>query len=197
MERLGDPGFQYHRTLAQIWALLALELADRELLPFDFEVYARAVNDYVIDLEEYANSKGAKKDGFNLTALHRAVDEFTTNAAEFHAWGKAWEKEIGTRGFESNVMTIKRISHNSRMVNFESNLLDVDGGVSYCHHELCIRCGLIGMCSCLGENNLFMSYSHRRLGVDMKKHIFRASEMPSMRGIGTWPKNRSKKLRRS
>ena len=129
MDRLGDPGFQYHRTLAQLWAILALELADRELLPFDLKTYASAVHEYVDDLEHYAQGKD-KETPFDLTALHKAADEFTSNAAEIHEWGKAWENAIGTRGFESNVMAIKRMSHNSRLANFETHLLDAGRGVS-------------------------------------------------------------------
>lgn len=130
MEKFGDPGFQYHRTMAQVWALLILEVADRELLPFDFEVYASAVKGYVDDLEGYAKVKGAKNEKFDLTILHQAADEFKKNAEEFQAWGKSWEDAVGQGGFESKVMAIKRMSHNSRMGNFETNLLDIDGGVS-------------------------------------------------------------------
>lgn len=69
METIGDPGFVYHKTMAQVWALLILELADRELLHFDFIVYADAVKDYVGDLEAYATTKGPK-DRLNLTSLY-------------------------------------------------------------------------------------------------------------------------------
>ncbi|KAL6718920.1 hypothetical protein ACLMJK_003155 [Lecanora helva] len=129
MENFGDPGFQYHRALAQLWALLTLELADRELLPFDFEVYASAVQNYVKDLENYVEARKAQSRSIDLMPLHRAADEFVKNAAEFHAWGKAWEQAIGGGGFESNTMAIKRMSHNSRMGNFETHLLDVNGGL--------------------------------------------------------------------
>ena len=47
MDRFGDPGFEYHRTIAIIWALLIIDLADREVLPFDLEAYADAVHGYV------------------------------------------------------------------------------------------------------------------------------------------------------
>ena len=122
--------------MSQLWALLVLELADRELLPFDLEIYASAVKKYVEDLEGYAKSKGAEENELDLTALHGAADEFTNNAAEFHGWSKAWEQAVGTGGFESNVMAIKRMSHNSRMANFETHLLDIGGGVSDALHKL-------------------------------------------------------------
>ncbi|KAK4695348.1 N-acetylated-alpha-linked acidic dipeptidase, partial [Lecanoromycetidae sp. Uapishka_2] len=129
MDKFGDPGFQYHKTLAQVWALLILELSDRELLTFDFEVYANAVKGYVDDLEAYARKNGAEKNSLDLTALHGAADEFTKNAMQFHAWDRSWEEEIGESRFESNVYAIKRISHNTRKMNFETNLLDINGGL--------------------------------------------------------------------
>ena len=131
MDKFGDPGFRYHRTLAQLWALVTFELADTKLIPFDLKVYADAVNNYVDDLEGYAKSKGADRPILDLTALHGAADEFTKNAAKFQLWGKTWEHALENEGFESSEMAVQRMSHNSRMATFETNLLDVGGGVSY------------------------------------------------------------------
>lgn len=128
MDKFGDPGFQYHKTLAQVWALLILELSDRELLTFDFEVYAKAVKGYVDDLEGYAKKNA--KHVLDTKPLHSAANVFIENARQFHAWDHAWEEEIGQGGIESNVDAIKRISHNTRKMNFETNLLDINGGVS-------------------------------------------------------------------
>lgn len=100
MDTIGDPGFVYHKTMAQVWALLILELADRQLLPFDLTVYAEAVRNYVDDLQTYATINGSK-DGFNLTSLYQAADDFTKSSAEFHAWNKAWEDAVG-QGYESS-----------------------------------------------------------------------------------------------
>lgn len=156
MDAFGDPGFQYHRTIAQVWALLILEVADRELLPFDLEVYASAVKGYVDSLEGYAKAKGAEMQDFDLTVLYQAADEFKTNAKEFHAWDKAWEEAIGQGGFESNVMAIKRMSHNSRMGNFETNLLDIGGGVSKTFNPCTHRDLIVSDDSYLAVNSLSM-----------------------------------------
>jgi Peptidase family M28 len=40
MDRYGDPGFHYHKLVAQIWALLILEMADHPVLPFDMIGYS-------------------------------------------------------------------------------------------------------------------------------------------------------------
>lgn len=131
MRLFGDPGFKYHKALAQAWALLILEMADSPILPFDFQVYARAVKGYVEDLVRYAGTKSPPHHAFDWKLLHDAAEKFVQNADEFHEFDQTWSDAVfGRGGLETNVMAIKRISHNTRMANFESNLLDVDGGVS-------------------------------------------------------------------
>lgn len=44
MDRFGDPGFKYHNVLAQVLALLILELAERPVLPFDMPAYASGMS---------------------------------------------------------------------------------------------------------------------------------------------------------
>ncbi|KAL8659994.1 MAG: hypothetical protein Q9202_006848 [Teloschistes flavicans] len=127
MDQFGDPGFQYHKALAQIWALLILDMADRPLLPFDFNVYAREVGKYVGELEKYMREKKAPVD---LAPLKDAAEKFVTNARIFEEWGVAWTKAVAdSGGYESSAMAIERMSHNTRMANFETNLLDLDGGL--------------------------------------------------------------------
>ena len=138
MSLQGDPGFIYHKALAEVWSLLILELADEPLLPFDLEAYAREVKGYVKDLEVYANGKRKdEKDNksagaFNLKALSEAADTFARNAKVFHDWDRSWMKTWTTmgQGFESNAMAIERLNHNTKMADFETNLLDINGGVS-------------------------------------------------------------------
>ena len=131
MARYGDPDFKYHTALAQVWALLILEMADSPILPLDTEHYASRVKEYVNDLDKYIKYKGNKKQSLQLQPLHQAADTFSRAANQFHAWDKAWEDVVyGQGGFESSVMAINRISHNTRLASFDTDLLDVDGGVS-------------------------------------------------------------------
>ena len=127
MDNFGDPDFDYHKAMAQIWALLIIDLSDRELLPFDFQEYANSVAGYVRDLEMHIAEKGKVLD---MIPLNNAVEVFIQNAREFNEWGQAWSNLVfgAGQGFESNTMAIKRISHNTRMANFETNLLDLEGG---------------------------------------------------------------------
>lgn len=131
MQKHGDANFQYHKTLAHIWVLLILEMADSRLIPFDFKAYSHAVQRYVTELEGYASKKGTSRENFNLKSLHQAANKFVEDALEFHEWDRAWNEIVSDQGgFESNVMAIQRINHNTRMANFETNLLDLEGGVS-------------------------------------------------------------------
>jgi hypothetical protein len=136
MDKFGDPGFQYHKLLGQIWVLLILELADRPVLPFDMVAYSAAVTRYVLDLESWLEHKGANQAGhpaFNTEKLREAVLQFNKDARLFEKWENEWDKVVGAAGgFESQVLGAHRMSHNTRMANFETHLLDLEkgGGVS-------------------------------------------------------------------
>lgn len=132
MNQFGDPGFQYHKALAQIWALLILDMADRLILPFDMNVYAREVAKYVKELEEFVKTKSTKESpSIDLSSLRFASDSFVLSANTFENWGAAWSKMVfESNGFENNVMYRQRLEHNIKMADFETNLLDLEGGVS-------------------------------------------------------------------
>ncbi|EEH44397.1 uncharacterized protein PADG_00686 [Paracoccidioides brasiliensis Pb18] len=156
MATVGDPDFQYHKVLGQIWALLLLELSDSPILPFEMETYSSAVTKYVSDLERYSKSKNVPflhprghhrppdrgnedvKKPFpdpnvvNMQPLYDAAKVFRENAALFRRWGHNWnETLVSSGGYESSAMAIRRMSHNSHMTYFETHLLDLenDGGI--------------------------------------------------------------------
>jgi hypothetical protein len=136
METIGDPGFQYHKVLAQVWALLILEFSDRLVLPFDISAYSASITKWAIDLENWAGSKGANQAGnapWSTDKLREAVLEFAGIAKKFEEWEKEWDSVVlGGGGFESSIWAAHRKSHNTRMANFETHLLDLEegGGVS-------------------------------------------------------------------
>jgi hypothetical protein len=139
MDKFGDPNFQFHKVLGQIWALMILELADRPIIPFDMEAYASAIQSYVDDLRKFANDKGAPWPAphpnaqedvvFTLDPLYQATQYFRRVAADFQRWENGWTEVVyGSGGYESTVMAIHRMSHNTRMSNFETDLLDLEDG---------------------------------------------------------------------
>lgn len=147
MKRFGDPEFAYHKLIGEVMALLILELADKPILPFDLEEYAARVYGWVDSLKE-GLGLGAPEpahDGgkishspddttaVDLKPLWDAAEVFAEEARIFHLWDQQWASiYYGSGEFESNVLAIKRMSHNNRLANFETHLLDLNegGGVS-------------------------------------------------------------------
>jgi len=56
MNHFGDPGYRYHTLMSQLWGVLALRLANADLLPFDFASYANNIRQFVNELAK-ANEK--------------------------------------------------------------------------------------------------------------------------------------------
>lgn len=50
MNHFGDPGYHYHTLMTQLWGVLALRLANADLLPFDFASYAANIREFVNEL---------------------------------------------------------------------------------------------------------------------------------------------------
>ncbi len=51
MSRVADPGFHYNTALARVWSVLALRLANAEILPMQYSRYAKAVPSYLEAVE--------------------------------------------------------------------------------------------------------------------------------------------------
>ncbi|EEP82534.1 conserved hypothetical protein [Uncinocarpus reesii 1704] len=143
MSTVGDPGFRYHRTLGQVWALLLLQIADNPIIPFDLEAYAAAVAQYVSDLHGYAKNqsvplkptskhtrKGDSDRRIDFQPLYRAAKRFRQSADEFRKWLELWNRTVTeNNGFEPKVYGLERLNHNNQMSDFETHLLDLqDGG---------------------------------------------------------------------
>jgi N-acetylated-alpha-linked acidic dipeptidase len=89
MRRHGDPGFRYHAAMARLWGLMALRLANADVLPFDYATYGRDVRAYLEDVERLARSRTVALD---LSAARAAADALAAvpraapdGAAELHA----------------------------------------------------------------------------------------------------------------
>jgi N-acetylated-alpha-linked acidic dipeptidase len=50
MNKFGDPGYHYHTLMSQLWGVTALRLANADLLPFDFAIYAANIRQFVNEL---------------------------------------------------------------------------------------------------------------------------------------------------
>ena len=132
MDRFGDPGFTYHKVLAQILALLLLELADEQLLSLDLNDYASATKSYLNELKKYVDDEISKVEidsdqpEIKLDTLQDAVELFDKRAFEFMGWEDHWVAAVyGSKKPEPSALREKRIDHNTRISNFETELLDL------------------------------------------------------------------------
>lgn len=143
MQAFGDPnGLSYHHALAQVWALLILEVADRPLLPYDLTHYADALEHYAESLRTdakitftAASGKPGSKlagAGLSLAPLDDAIANLKTSTAKFHEFEDTWTRQVlGRGGLETNAYTFKRLGYNDRLTDFETDLLDIPRGHSH------------------------------------------------------------------
>ncbi len=71
MNHFGDPGYRYQTLMAKLWGVLALRLANADLLPFDFSSYGGHIRKY---LDTLAKQQGLHL--LDLNALRSSIDNF-------------------------------------------------------------------------------------------------------------------------
>jgi N-acetylated-alpha-linked acidic dipeptidase len=129
MSRFGDPTFSYHAALAQIWALLILELSQNLLLPLSPLNYASSLDEHVKVLRDYAQTSGAPiNHGFDVTPLADAVQAVQRAAQVREEWEMWWFGQVyGSGAVETNALADVRRDHNNKISDFDTNLLDIQG----------------------------------------------------------------------
>jgi N-acetylated-alpha-linked acidic dipeptidase len=77
VSRFADPGFLRHAALTRIWSLLALRLANADVLPLDEVRYAARVHDFLNEIEQRGHLRlgraSAALERFDAAARTRAV----------------------------------------------------------------------------------------------------------------------------
>jgi len=131
MNHFGDPGYRYHTLMSQLWGVLALRLANADLLPFDFASYASNIRQFVNELEKgkemWGQPPSAVQPGearlsppLDLKPVLDAIDDF-------EAAGKRLD-ESASRALASGAIDAKlaaTINHGTMQV--ERNWLNPDG----------------------------------------------------------------------
>ncbi|CAN6993305.1 unnamed protein product [Brassica oleracea var. botrytis] len=110
MEKFGDPMFQRHVAMASVLGLVALRLADEEVLPFNYVSYATELMKSAEDLE-----KDNLGHGIDVSPLFKSIQDLYTSAQGIHI-----EKE-GIKG------ALKARELNDRLMMAERALTDRDG----------------------------------------------------------------------
>lgn len=115
MNHFGDPGYRYHTLMTQLWGVLALRLANADLLPFDFASYATNIREFVNEME-----KGKDMSQLDLKPVADAIDEFQAAGKQLN--------ETESRMLASGAIDPKiadAINHGAMQV--ERNWLNPDG----------------------------------------------------------------------
>jgi N-acetylated-alpha-linked acidic dipeptidase len=116
MSHIGDPTFEYHVTLTRMWGLVALRLANADLLPFDFGVNGSALEQFLRELEQKNNLKSP----LDLKKLHARIAEFEKEGKALHA--------VATHDLLLGQASPEKLQHlNTQLLQVEANWLDPAG----------------------------------------------------------------------
>ncbi|KAK4463937.1 putative glutamate carboxypeptidase 2 [Cladorrhinum samala] len=130
MDSVGDPGFEYHKLLAQITALFVLHLSNVPVLPFDMGAYSDKLAVWTDELDKWVKTQGTKENppAVSLDNLKKASEEVAMAVRKFVKWEAKWDATVlGGSGWEPNSLGKQRMAYNSRMADFETDLLDDEG----------------------------------------------------------------------
>jgi N-acetylated-alpha-linked acidic dipeptidase len=117
MAHIGDPAFEYHVALTRIWGLVALRLANADILPFDFGFNASALEQFLRELEHENNVEPRR---LRLKRLHARI-------AEFEKQGNLL-RGAAARDLLSGSASPEKIQRlNEQLLQVESNWLDPAG----------------------------------------------------------------------
>lgn len=75
MARFGDPDFSYSVAVSRIWGLLALRLANADLLPYDYEAYGRKIEEHLQRVKDDLEESG-RADRLSVDETLQAVAQF-------------------------------------------------------------------------------------------------------------------------
>jgi N-acetylated-alpha-linked acidic dipeptidase len=75
MNHFGDPGYRYHTLMSQLWGVLAMRLANADLLPLDFASYAANIREFVNELSKGMATRNDLAQ-LDLKPILDAIDDF-------------------------------------------------------------------------------------------------------------------------
>ena len=76
--KFGDPGFRYHTAMTGLWGVLALRLANADVVPLDYRQTAARVREFAAEL-----AKNKPADAESFAPLQSAIDRFASAADSF------------------------------------------------------------------------------------------------------------------
>ena len=123
--RIGDPGFRYHVALVQLWGVMALRLANADIVPLDYEPYAAAIRTFAREVE------GRRPGGQWMGEASEAARGFEEAAAAFNVRRRL---VLGSE----NPARADMDEMSAQLLRVERALLDPEGipGRSWYRHQI-------------------------------------------------------------
>lgn len=118
MSRYGDPGFRYHALMAKIWGVMALRLANADILPFDYAAYAGDVAAYLEEVQKLGQQ--TFKD-FSLSQPIELATKFKASAEKLN------QRISGILGGKTNGDRAEWKALNEKLLNIERDVTDPAG----------------------------------------------------------------------
>ncbi len=115
MNHFGDPGYRYHTLMSQLWGVVALRLANADILPFDFAGYADNIRQFVTEMP-------GDKDisPLDLKPVGEQIDRF-------EAAGKSLNESVAATLASGKLDPRQTDSLNNGLMQVERNWLNPDG----------------------------------------------------------------------
>jgi N-acetylated-alpha-linked acidic dipeptidase len=80
-KKFGDPDFLYEQQMARIFGLQMVRMANADVIPYDYEEYAKEVDSYLDAAEKRAHDKFGEK-GLDFAQVNAAAHRFETAGAK-------------------------------------------------------------------------------------------------------------------
>ncbi len=116
MNKFGDPGFEYHRLMTQLWGTIALRLANSEILPFDFDAYAVSIQKFLTEIK----SIDSLPEQLDLVVLAETLQEMQKAAQKLN---RQVLHTLDQRQLDTSLIS----SVNEKLMQVELNWLNPDG----------------------------------------------------------------------
>ena len=114
MNHFGDPGYQYHALMSQLWADAALRLANADVFPFDIQTYASKIREFVLEIQK----KPGANENVDLKPLLASI-------SSLESAGAALNKSIVATLASANASSLNEL--NTGLLQVERNWLLPDG----------------------------------------------------------------------
>jgi len=94
MDKYGDASWEYHTTIAKIWALLAAKLSETPILPLSATTYSEGLRYYLSTVKNTARKSNVTRD-FDFKPLEGSLARLETNAIFFDTYTQTLTAELG------------------------------------------------------------------------------------------------------